>query len=165
MHHDVSYSATPDVLELEGDGSGLILLPHFPLVAVTSIEVGTTELSTDAEVDFRPLKAQGMIRRLGAFWPRGALITITYTHGFDCTVTPATGSPGDDDYVPEAIAGLPEDIQGAVLGMAEVLLVTDAGVQSKTVLGDTVTFGAAATVGETQAWSDAVSNYALRAGA
>lgn len=186
VHHRVSYSDTPTVSELEGNGADVLLLPHFPISVISAIALNGTALAADGS-DWRPIRPSGMVRRLsGRVWPQKQLLEVTYTHGYSCVVTAASGSgddavpaliadipavaasgtPGDDDYVPAIpiIPALPEDIQGAVLGLAQVLMNMEPGIQSRTVLGDTVSFGRWATVGETQEWSDAVANYQLRSG-
>lgn len=188
VHHRVSYSATSTDSELEGSGADVLLLPHFPISVVSAVTLNGTALPADGS-DWRPIRPSGMVRRLsGRVWPQKQLLVVTYTHGYSCVVTPAHGAPGDDDYVPAFMAdippvtasgtpgddgyvpavpmipALPEDIQGAVLGLSQVLMNMEPGIQSRTVLGDTVSFGRWATVGETQEWSDAVGNYKLRSG-
>jgi len=153
VSHDVSL--VTDELELDGSGSRTILLPAAPIVSVTSLVLVTGEVLVD-RVHFQIGKRAGLLRRLGGrVWPDAlGFAQLTYTHGYDAVTADEDG----------ALSLLPGDIQGAVLDMAQILMNVTPGVQSKTVLGDTTAFGAAASVGVTQVWTDAVSNYQLHRG-
>lgn len=154
VSHDVSL-VTGEVLELDGPGSRTILLPAAPVVSVTELRLLDSGLVLVERVDFSVGKKAGLLRRLGGrYWPDElGFASITYTHGYSTTLS----LEGTMDL-------LPEDIQGAVLDMAQILLNVTPGVQSKTVLGDTVAFGAAASVGVTQSWTEAVENHQLHKG-
>lgn len=155
VKHQVSL-VEDDVIELDGSGGRVLLLPGpLPVISISSVLLDDAAL--EHKTDYRFSKTTGVLRRSrGRVWPAvEGIVQVTYTHGYDATPAPPAGDQ------PATIPGLPEDIQGAVLGLAQVLLVVTPGVQSKTVLGDTVAFGAAATVGATQEWVDAVENYRL----
>lgn len=158
VHHEV-HRVAGDVLELDGTGGRIIMLPAVPIVSITSLVLDDdTELV--AGTDYSVRKSLGLLRSLNGCWPvRDGFATITYTHGYDAT--PVAEADADEDNPAGSIPGLPDDIQAAVLDMAQILLNVDAGVQSKTVLGDSVQFGAAASVGTTQVWSDAVDNHII----
>lgn len=144
-----------ELVELNGDGGRILLLPVKYVQAIDVVAVDGVELARSA---WRLDKRNGILERVGGVWPCGlARVHVTYTHGFD-----AEERDGED---PPGLKHIPDGIQGAVLGMAEILLNITAGVSSRTVLGDTVAFGAAASVGATQEWTDAVNNYKIRAGA
>lgn len=156
VHHDVSL-VTDEVIELDGSGSRVILLPAVPVVSVARLELSDSGAVLVERRDFSVGKKTGILRRLpqGRSWPDVlGYAQLTYTHGYDATPDTQTGE----------LSGLPADIQSAVLDMAEILLTVEAGVQSKTVLGDTVAYGSAGTTGVTQAWSDAVLNYEIANG-
>lgn len=58
---------------------------------------------------------------------------------------------------------LPEDIQEVVGERAEAAFTIPVGVQSKAVGGQSVTFGAQAASGSTEAWTKCVARHAVRA--
>lgn len=154
VHWDVSRTEG-DVVELNGDGGRILLLPVKHVQSVAEVAVDGVALATTA---WRLDKRNGILERVGGVWPAGlARVEVTYTHGFDATTK--------DDQDPPGLRYVPDGIQGAVLGMAEILLNITAGLSSRTVLGDTVQFGAAASVGATQEWTDAVTNHMIRGGA
>lgn len=149
-----------EVLEVDGKGGAQFRLARpFPIVSIDSITIDGVEVP---EANYRVNKRNGIVTAKAGVWPRPpAAIEVTYTHGY--AVSTPTGSvpagwPSDGPLV-----GLPEDVQGVVLEMAQILLNTEKGVTSKTVLGDSTTFGSAA-VGVTQGWSDAVAIYVERTG-
>lgn len=147
MHHSLQ-ADLEETIELSGEGRRSLLLPALPIIRI-SVKIDGSPLVLGT--DFGTKKRQGIINKLGGVWPRGNdNIEVTYTHGYDLTL----------DEV-GLLQGCPEDIQGAVLGLAEILLNVEAGVQSRTVLGDTIAFGGVATTGSTQEWSDAVANYKI----
>lgn len=130
-----------DVVYLNGGGSGVLRLPGAP-VAGLFIEVDGEPLieRTDYTVD----RALGLVKLKGRrmFPDDFGNVRVTYTHGY----------PENE---------VPEGIQHVVAELSEMLLNTEAGIQSRGVLGDNVAFGAAV-VGSTQAWTDAVSLYGRR---
>jgi hypothetical protein len=72
---------TDDVVVLPGPGRRLLQLPQKPIVSVTSVAIGSATFTegTDYEVDAE-LNA---LARLGYSWPRGGVVRVTYTHGYD----------------------------------------------------------------------------------
>ena len=145
-----------ETVELNGDGGRILLLPVKYVQQVEAVAVDGVELTNPGA--WRLDKRNGILERVSGVWPRGlARVEVTYTHGFDATTL--------DGDTPPGLRYVPDGIQGAVLGMAEILLNITAGLASRTVLGDTVQFGAAASVGATQEWTDAVNHYLIRAGA
>lgn len=129
-----------DEVELDGNGAAGILLPAAPVDSIASVRVDGRPLPSSA---YRVVKRSGILRRRdGAFWPRGAAVEVVYTHGH---------------------GSVPEDVSAAVLERAETIFNVLAGIQSNTVLGDSVTFSTSA-IGSTQAWTDAVANYSLGRG-
>lgn len=160
VHHDVSL-VEGETIELDGSGSSVLLLPALPVVSIQSLELQGVAL--ELNVDYRLSKRRGILERThGRSWScdLGA-VELTYTHGYDAT--PVAEAAGTDGVPAGSLPHVPGDIQAAVLEMAQILLNVDVGVQSKTVLGDTTSFGSAA-VGATQQWSDAVSNYVIHLG-
>lgn len=154
VHWDVSRTEG-ELVSLNGDGGSILLLPVKYVSAVTKVAIDEVELAADA---WRLDKRNGMLQRVGGPWPRGlGRIEVTYTYGFDAEER--------DDETPPGLKNVPDGIQGAVLGMAEILLNITPGLTSRTVLGDTVQFGSASAVGATQEWTDAVNNYMIRGGA
>lgn len=118
-----------------GDGTVTLLLPVWPLRAVATVEI-RGEAVTDYE-----WSAEGILRRTRG-WPDGLRsVRVVCDYGFE---------------------QVPEDVQEVVLDAAEARWNTKRGLQSLSVDGQSVTFGAASTVGVTQAWSDAVARYSHR---
>lgn len=149
-------SRTEGAHELNGDGGRILLLPVKHVDTVTSVRVDDVVLV--ARRDYRVDRRNGMLERVGGVWPSGlGRIEVGYIYGFDAETR--------DTATPAGLLHVPEGIQGAVLGMAEILLNVTAGLVSRTVLGDTIQFGAASTVGTTQDWAEAVNDYRIRAGA
>lgn len=159
VRHQVSL-VTADELQVDGKGSREFRLPRpFPIVSIASITIDGDAVPAE---NYRLNKRNGIVTSKVGCWPRPpADIVVVYTHGFAVSVPTGTvpaGWPADGPLV-----GLPEDIQGAVLEMAQIVLNTEPGLTGKTVLGDSVTFGASA-VGVTQTWSDAVAAHIERTG-
>lgn len=146
--------------QLDGNGSRVLVLPRpFPIVVDTGDN--TFAISVDGELvpadRYRLNRAEGRITLKGYHWPiPPADITVTYTHGYAATVPTGEAAGGP-------LLDLPEEIQGVVLERAQIELNTEAGVQSRTVLGDTIAFGSSA-IGTTQRWVDVVAAYLERAG-
>lgn len=155
--HPVSL-VTADVLEVDGKGGAQFrLAPPLPIIAITQITVDDVIVDP---TDYRVNKRNGIVTRRSGCWPYPpAAIEVTYTHGYEVTVPDGSnGWPADGPLI-----GLPETIQSVVLEQARLIMNTDPGITSKTVLGDSTTFGGAA-VGTTQAWTDAVLEYRQRTG-
>lgn len=139
-----------DVVYFDGSGSRSLILGAVPVESVSSVLVDGEPLAAGS---YSVARRAGILRRRdGAIFPRWAEVEVTFTHGYDCSVLEAAGDE------PERMPNLPVGIQAAVLEAAEIQMNVPRGVASRTVLGDTVSFGGAA-VGSTQAWSDAVARY------
>ena len=153
-------SRTEGAHELNGDGGRILLLPVKHIESVVDVVVdGSTLIGAGPGRAYRVDRRNGILERCdGGVWPAGlARVEVTYIYGFDAETR--------DTETPPGLKNVPDGIQGAVLGMAEILLNVTAGVVSRTVLGDTMQFGAAGTVGTTQDWAEAVNTYRIRAGA
>lgn len=139
--HDVRL-VEDDVVTLDGNGRESLLLPVWPTTAVASVVLDGTTLVEGTDYAW---SEAGLLRRLGCrSWPdRLRCLTVTYSHGW--TV-------------------IPEDIQEAVIDQAQTMFTVPAGVQSKAVGGQSVTFGATAAVGVSSQWSAAVNRHKVRTG-
>lgn len=159
VRHPVTL-VTAEVLEIDGKGSATFRLARpFPIVEVTSITIDDVLVPPE---NYRVNKRNGIVTSRVGVWPRPpAAVEAIYTHGY--AVSTPTGSVPVGWPIDGPLVGLPEDIQSVVLEMAQIVMNTQPGLTGKTVLGDSVTFGASA-VGATQAWSDAVAIYAERTG-
>ncbi len=152
--HDVTRTTVAQ--DLAGSGSSVLILPVAPVISVEAVAVDGQPV---APARYRLARSSGILTLRSGIWPRGAgMVELEYTYGFE----PGQPLEPDDGKPAEPLAGIPEGIQSVVLQLAEVLLNVEAGVSSTTVLGDTTQFGAAATVGATQDWVDAVARYAIR---
>ena len=152
--HSVSL-ATETLREFDGDGTSSLYLEAIPIVSVDALLVDDVALA--AGTDYRVSKRAGLVKLTHGRFPRLlGCIQATYTHGYDAT--PDT----DEDVLP--LPNMPGDIQTAVLELAQTILTVTPGVQAQTVLGDSITFGAAATIGATQQWSDTVAAYTVGRG-
>lgn len=130
-----------DVVILDGTGSGSVLLPAAPVVAVASVELEGTALT--AGTDFA-WSADGFLRRLGCPWPCTLrCLEVIYSHGNEL---------------------VPEDVQEVVLDQARAMYAIQPGVQQKTVGSQSVTFGAQAATGVTAQWAAVVEKYQLNRG-
>ncbi|MEV7867480.1 mobile element protein [Streptomyces sp. NPDC088124] len=131
-----------DAVVLDGTGSESLLLPVWPTTAVASVRLDDVLLTEGTHYDW---SEAGILRRLGCWWPdRLRCLAVVYSHGF---------APMPD---------VPGDIQEVVLERAETGFTLLAGVQSKAVGGQSVTFGAQAATGATEAWTQAVNRYKIR---
>jgi hypothetical protein len=130
------------VVVLDGLGRESLLLPVWPTVAVAEVLLDGVLLVEGTDYDW---SEAGILRRLGcARWPdRLRCLQVTYSHGW---------------------ADIPEDIQEVVLERAEAGFTIPVGVQSKAVGGQSVTFGAQAASGSTEAWTLAVARHKVRTG-
>lgn len=160
VHHPVTLT-TDDELQLDGNGSRLLQLPR-PLPVVVDEEhpfvISIEGVELEAGVDYRLNRRTGAITRTrGRVWPIPPCeILVTYSHGYEAELV----ASGDDAGL---LTGVPDDIQGVVLERAQIGLNTTPGIQARTVLGDSVTYGSSA-IGATQQWSDVVAQYAQRTG-
>lgn len=153
-NHSVSL-VTETGAEFDGSGGPSLNLRAIPIVSVAAVRVDGVTLDPTT---YRVSKRSGYLRlRRGIFPALPGIVEVDYSHGYDAT------APADDATDP-SLPGVPGDIQAAVLELAQIMLEVTPGVQSRTVLGDQVVFGAAATVGATQQWVDAVNAYRVAAG-
>jgi hypothetical protein len=143
VHHRVTY-VPDDAVVLDGNGRESLLLPVWPVTAVASVVLDGTTLGEGTDYSWSDA---GILRRLGcAHWPdRLRCLQVTYSHGWN----------GLDE--------LPGDIQEVVLERAEAAFRIPVGVQSQAVGGQSVTFGAQAAAGSTEAWTKTVDRYTVRA--
>ncbi len=140
VRHPVTL-VTDDTATLDGNGLESVLLPAAPVLDVSSVTLDDAALTVGADCDW---SADGFLRRLGGWWPdRLRCITVVYDHGY---------------------AVVPEDIQEVVIDQARALYRIDPGVQTKTVGGQSVTFGVQAAIGVTAQWTAAVERYQLNRG-
>jgi hypothetical protein len=126
-----------DDITVDGSGGDTLLLPVMHINNISSVKID------DVEIDgWAANKSAGILRR-PALWPDCLeCVTVSCSHGWDSGV-------------------MPEGIQDAVLEQAETQYRAISGVQSYSLGGRSVTFGAAMTVGVTQKWSDMVGKYSL----
>lgn len=140
VRHPVSLVAG-DAFVLDGNGCEFLLLPAAPVLAVSSVTLDGAALVEGTDYDW---SADGFLRRLGGVWPdRLRCLRGSYDHGY---------------------AAIPEDIQEVVIDQARALFRIDPGVQTKTVGGQSVTFGVQAAIGVTAQWTAAVERYQLNRG-
>ncbi|MFJ3794938.1 mobile element protein [Streptomyces sp. NPDC090088] len=134
---------TDDEETLDGNGRESVLLPVWPVTAVSAVVLSGTTLLEGTDYEW---SEAGILRRLGCLhWPdRLRCLRVVYSHGWD----------GLDE--------VPGDIQEVVLERAEAGVNIPVGVQSQTVGGQSVTFGAQAATGSTEAWVKAVEKYKVR---
>ncbi|MFE3326893.1 mobile element protein [Streptomyces sp. NPDC059176] len=137
--HDVDL-LEGDEVTLDGNGRETLLLPVWPTIAVTSVRLDGEELVEGTDFSWSDA---GLLRRLGyQVWPnRLRCLVATYSHGW---------------------AMIPEDIAEVVLDQARTMFAVPAGVQSKAVGGQSVTFGATAAVGVSSQWTAAVNRHKIR---
>ena len=75
-----------DEAVLDGNGSDRILLPNWPVTAVTAVTVDGTVL----DPDLWRWSRHGELRRPGGRWPSlPRAVTVTYTHGYPPDQIPA----------------------------------------------------------------------------
>jgi hypothetical protein len=141
VRHPVSL-VVADRRTLDGTGTVSLLLPAAPVLSVDELKLDGAALVEGEDFDW---SADGYLRRLGCqVWPdRLRCIEITYSHGH---------------------AAIPEDVAEAVLDQARAMYAVRPGVQSVQVGGQTVTFGAQASVGVTAQWTAAVAAHQLNRG-
>lgn len=125
-----------DELLVDGSGGSLLYLGTAPVTAIASVTVNGQLIAPSA---YRLMRRLGALEATAGIWPARADIAVVCTHGY---------APGE----------IPRGIREAVLEQAEMGMNARIGVQSQTVLGDSVTFGAS-NIGVTAKWSRAVANY------
>jgi hypothetical protein len=140
VRQPVSFIAD-DAVTLDGNGLEAVLLPAAPVTEVASVELDGEVLTDGTDFSW---SADGFLRRLGACWPdRLRCIEVTFSHGFE---------------------PVPEDIAEVVIDQARAMYAVIPGVQSRQVGGQSVTFGAQASIGVTSQWTAAVERYRLNSG-
>lgn len=119
-----------DVVELDSNGASVLLLPAYPVTAVTAVVIDGEPQSV---ADFE-WSRKGILRRRGG-WPAGyRKVIVTYSHGY---------------------AEVPADVAAAVAEAVAVRLNTQPGRTSVT-LG---AFSASFAAGATQTWADTIRRY------
>lgn len=140
VRHPVTAVAA-DALTLDGNGRESILLPAAPVTAVTSVEVDGDVFVDGTDFSW---SADGFLRRLGGCWPdRLRCIDVVYDHGY---------------------AASPEDVAEVVIDQARSQYAVLPGIQTRTVGGQSVTFGTQAAIGVTAQWTQVVERYQLNSG-
>jgi hypothetical protein len=140
VRHHVSFVADEAVV-LDGNGKESLLLPAAPVTAVSSVQVDGTELTYSTDFEW---SADGFLRRVGACWPdRLRCIEVVYSHGYEF---------------------IPDDIAEVVIDQARAQYAVRPGLTSMTVGGQSVAFGAQASIGVTSQWKTAVEKYRLNSG-
>lgn len=140
VRHPVAAAST-STLVLDGNGRESILLPAAPVTAVSAVALDGTALVEGTDFQW---SADGYLRRLGGLWPgRLRCLEVTYSHGY---------------------AEIPEDIQEAVIDQARAMYRVQPGVQTIQAGGESITYGAQASVGVTSQWSQAVARHQLNRG-
>ncbi|MCX5522590.1 mobile element protein [Streptomyces bobili] len=140
VRHPVSLVAG-DAFLLDGNGRESLLLPAAPVLSVSAVTLDGEALAEGTDFDW---SAHGFLRRLDGVWPeRLRCVGGLYDHGY---------------------ALIPEDIQEVVVDQARALYRIDPGVQTKTVGGQSVTFGTQAAIGVTAQWTAAVERHQLNRG-
>jgi hypothetical protein len=139
VRHPVSLVEN-DQIVLDGTGTRTLQLPAAPITDITVTLAGRL---LEEGPDFEVSRRNGILRRAGGrFWPDGLEnVAVTYTHGYD---------------------PIPDDVADAVLEHATTLAMVYAHIQQEGAGSVQATYGAAATVGTTQKWADAVENYRLK---
>ena len=140
VRHHVSFVAG-DTVTLDGNGKESLLLPAAPVTAVTSVMVDGAALVYDT--DYR-WSEDGFLRRVGQFWPdKLRCIEVVYSHGYQL---------------------IPEDIAEVVIDQARAQYTVRPGLTSMTVGGQSVGFGAQASIGVTSQWTTMVEKYRINHG-
>lgn len=140
VRHPVSYVAG-DTVVLDGNGKQALLLGAAPVVEVTSVKLDDVALAYRTDYEW---SSDGFLRRIGACWPnRLRCIEVVYSHGFQ---------------------QIPDDICEVVIDQARAQYAVRPGLTSMTVGGQSVAFGAQASIGVTSQWSTAVEKYRLNRG-
>jgi hypothetical protein len=140
VRHHVSFVADETTV-LDGNGKTSLLLPAAPVTSVTSVKLDGVALTENTDFSW---SADGYLRRLGACWPdRLRCVEIVWSHGYETT---------------------PEDIAEVVVDQARAQYAVRPGLTSMTVGGQSVAFGAQASIGVTEQWKTAVEKYGLNDG-
>lgn len=77
---------TDDMITVDGSGGLALLLPSWPVVAVTSVKVDSVAVDPAGWAWSRT----GVLERVGALWPvKKRAVQVTYTHGYAPSELPA----------------------------------------------------------------------------
>ena len=137
VNHPV-HAVEGDEITLNGNGTDTLLLPAAPVNGTPTVLVDGVPVA-----DFTIDRNSGVLRRNGC-WPDGlGNIRVTYNHGW---------------------ATIPGDIEDAILEQAQIVATTLPHLQQESAGTNSVTYGAQATIGVTQKWTDAVEKYCLGEG-
>lgn len=131
------HRVTGDTAELNGNGTSTLLLPALA-VDVHSVSVdGQLLPATSYSVD----KSAGILRRKDGVWPDDlGNVVVGYDHGWE---------------------SIPGDIQDAVLEHAATVALVLTHLQQNSAGSVQESYGAAAMVGITAKWADAVARYSV----
>ncbi|MDX2694954.1 mobile element protein [Streptomyces ipomoeae] len=135
------YPVTTETVTLNGNGRESLLLPVWPTVAVATVVLEGVTLVEGTDYQW---SEEGILRRLGCkVWPaKLRCLQVTYSHGW---------------------ATRPADVAEVVGERTEAAFTIPVGVQSQAVGGQSVTFGAQAASGSTEAWVKTVDRHKVRA--
>lgn len=140
VRHHVSL-VDGETITLDGNGRGSVLLPAAPVTAVEAVELDGQALTYRTDYEW---SSDGFLRRVDGCWPnRLRCLTIVYSHGFD---------------------PIPEDVAEVVSDQARAGYTVRPGLTAMTVGGQSLSFGAQASIGVTAQWSAAVEKYRLNRG-
>ncbi|WP_331445862.1 mobile element protein [Streptomyces xanthochromogenes] len=136
--HDVTLAT--DTVVLDGNGREALLLPVWPATEVASVDLDGEALVDGTDYAW---SEAGILRRLcRRCWPDSLrCLTVTYSHGWET---------------------VPGEIQEAVIDQARSMFYVRPGVQSMTTGAQSVSYGAQASVGVTDQWSQAVARHKVR---
>jgi len=116
-----------DVEILDGSGTRVLLLPSYPVTAVSSVTVDEDEIYEGDDFEW---SRTGELRRLGGRWPAALRsVEVTYSHGF---------AP-----VPAAIVGVVTSVAGRLFEAPLSVRQESIGGYSVTYTGGGATFQAA----------------------
>jgi hypothetical protein len=139
VRHYVSFVAD-DTVVLDGTGKESLLLPAAPVTAVSSVQLDGKALTYRTDYDW---SADGFLRRVDGWPDRLRCVEVVYSHGYE---------------------PVPEDIAEVVIDQARAQYAVRPGLTSMTVGGQSVAFGAQASIGVTAQWTTAVEKYRLNRG-
>ncbi|WP_369274519.1 mobile element protein [Streptomyces sp. R11] len=140
VRHYVSFVAGETTV-LDGNGKESLLLPAAPVTAVASVELDGEALTYRTDYDW---SADGFLRRVGCCWPNKLrCIEVVWSHGYEL---------------------IPEDIAEVIVDQARAQYAVRPGLTSMTVGGQSVGFGAQASIGVTSQWTTAVEKYRINHG-
>jgi hypothetical protein len=124
-----------DAITLDGTGSSTLLLPVMRVGRISSVTIAGTSVA-----DWTANLGAGILRRKRRWPDELGAIVVTCSHGWKL---------------------IPGGLSDAILEQAEAQYRSISGIQSYSLGGRSITFGAATTVGVTQKWTDATNRYSL----